>query len=256
MPMPLISFVLPVLLVATIKTVDVSCFFVARYCYQYISFLDPDGVYLVVTIHHIAQAGVGLLLINLYARANGLGFADFGFRKALFTRSIKPILVFVSGWGAFQLIFTMVYVYALRRPLYNGYRFTVLNETADFLFQITLSGTSEEILFRAMILTIVLRYANRRTKSRVPAAIAATAISTLIFMFDHVNFDLVPFRVTHLDIYQQLTCLVFSIFYSWLFMRYKSVYSVMLAHNLLNGLITIIVLFIFMTWPIRLFAPG
>ncbi len=75
-------------------------------------------------------------------------------------------------------------------------------------------------------------------KKETTANIVAIACSTVIFMLAHINFNLNPFVITHFSLAQQLTCLIFGTFYGWLLVKTKSVIGPMLAHNLLNGVIT------------------
>ena len=58
-------------------------------------------------------------------------------------------------------------------------------------------------------------------------------------MLAHINFNLHPFAVTYFNLAQQITCLIFGAFYGWLLTKTRSIIGPMLAHNLLNGVITL-----------------
>jgi membrane protease YdiL (CAAX protease family) len=75
-------------------------------------------------------------------------------------------------------------------------------------------------------------------KKETTANIVAIACATLIFMLAHINFNLIrlpsrtlPSAADHLPI--------FGAFYGGLMVKTKSVVGPMLAHNLLNGVITL-----------------
>jgi membrane protease YdiL (CAAX protease family) len=71
-------------------------------------------------------------------------------------------------------------------------------------------------------------------------------IATLIFMLAHINIAFAPLRVTHFNLLQQLTVLVFGAFYAFLFIKTRSLLGSILAHNLLNAVIVTIGLLLFL----------
>jgi membrane protease YdiL (CAAX protease family) len=74
----------------------------------------------------------------------------------------------------------------------------------------------------------------------------AGSIATIIFMLAHINIAFYPLRVTHFNILQQITVLIFGAFYAFLFIRTKSLLGSILAHNLLNAVIVTIGLILFL----------
>jgi len=125
---------------------------------------------------------------------------------------------------------------------------TARNFGGYFAFQIMLSGTSEEILFRALVMTPLLAYGKNSGLAEKPNALLAGGISTLIFMLAHINIALDPLRVTHFSILQQLTVLTFGAFYAFLFVKTRSILGPILAHNLLNAVIVTIGLVLFLVF--------
>ncbi len=76
---------------------------------------------------------------------------------------------------------------------------------------------------------------------------AAVIVVTVCFMFGHVNFELSPFRLTYFNWLQQVTVVIFGIFYAFLFVRTRSLVGPILAHNLLNGVVVTISLLVILT---------
>jgi len=72
------------------------------------------------------------------------------------------------------------------------------------------------------------------------------SISTIIFMFDHINFSLSPLSITHFNLLQQFTLLIFGIFYGWLFIKYINYWVVAVAHSSLNGIISLSTLLLYL----------
>ena len=68
---------------------------------------------------------------------------------------------------------------------------------------------------------------------------AAITVSTLVFTLAHINFNLYPFRITNFNLAQLITCVIFGVYYGLLMKKTGSILGPMLAHNLLNGVITL-----------------
>jgi len=215
-------------------------FGIAKKLYNKWVWLDADGAYLLITIHHIFQAIFGLVLIFLIVNILKKKFSDFGFNFNKFKYSIKAVLIFCGIWFCIQFIVGVLLVNYGGVPVNFGFPLTKRNYISYFLFEILLSGTSEEILFRALVITVLLLVCKKLKISEKNAKIISVSIATLIFMIAHINFTFSPFSITYINYLQQATCMVFGLFYGILFIKTKSVVGVILAHNLLNGIITIV----------------
>ncbi|MFQ3547425.1 MAG: CPBP family intramembrane glutamic endopeptidase [Termitinemataceae bacterium] len=123
---------------------------------------------------------------------------------------------------------------------------TVQNFVTYFGFQILMSGTSEEVLFRSLVMVPLLLVGERGSMSSKTITIVVSSIATIIFMLAHINFTLFPFRITYFNPLQQLTVLIFGYFYAYLFIKTRSIIGPIVAHNLLNGVITVIGLMLFL----------
>lgn len=222
--------------------------FVSHELYQLTYRLDPGNAFLVITQHHLIQIVIGMALVGTLVVGFRLGLGDFGFGKQGFRESLSPIAIFATVFAAVQLVGTLVYVYVADLPLYLNYRLSVPNFVGYFLFEVLLSGTSEEIVFRALPLVVVglsFRWLPRQGVVRTVGVV----VSTVAFMVGHLGFEWTPFRITHIDVFQQLTCLAVSLFSCWLFFRFRNIWAIMLTHNVLNGIVTLISLGVFVTYP-------
>ena len=205
---------------------------------------DPNHAYLVISIHHVLQAIPAFALIALLALVLRKKISEFGFNKNELRFSVRSVLIFSGIWFVIQ--FVLAYIFTSTGVMDGSfpYPLTARNAVGNFLFEILLSGTSEEILFRAMIIPPMILLFRTFMKKEVTANIVAIVCSTIIFMLAHINYNLNPFTITHFSLAQQLTCLLFGSFYGWLLVKTKSIIGPMLAHNLLNGVITIVSLLI------------
>jgi uncharacterized protein len=240
----------PLLLLAgmlTAKAINLFSFAMADRVYPWMATLDPDGVFLHISIHHIVQLLLTLGLMFLFTRLHAATtFRSLGFNLNEWRFNLKWVLIFTLGWTAIQ--FGAGYFLVKNGlPANPGYPLTWRNLTGAFAFQFILSGSSEEPLYRGLIMSAMLVGWQPLFSKPKRLAIAAIIGSTLVFMFDHINFSFSPLAVTHFNFLQQGTLLIFGIFYGWLFWRARSLFGPILAHGLLNVVIVAsgIVLFIY-----------
>jgi membrane protease YdiL (CAAX protease family) len=233
---------IPALLIAGMlvaKTINVTSFYVADLVFSVVAALDPDDVYLYITIHHVAQLLITLgLMLVATIRWPSVTFRTFGFTTHDWQFSLKWVLLFSLAWSIVQ--FGVGYVLVKDGLSADpGYPLTARNLGGMLAFQLLLSGTSEEIMFRGLIMTALIVGWRSVFPSRRALGWAATIGATLVFMFDHINFSLSPLAVTYFNPLQQGTALIFGLFYGVLFWKTQSLVGPILAHGLLNGIITL-----------------
>lgn len=199
--------------------------------------IDPDNAFMYLFLHHIMQAVMYLILILIAARLLHIKFRDFGFNLDHAKISIKYTVYFVIFWVVIQ--------YGVGYLMYlGGSKFSVnyivnnRNVTGYFLFEILLSGTSEELFYRGFLVTVTLTLMQVYVKKQRNLYVIATLVSIVIFMTGHITFTLFPFRIMYINFLQQLTVISGTIFYCICFLRTKSLLGPILMHNLLNGLAT------------------
>ncbi|MBE0654996.1 MAG: CPBP family intramembrane metalloprotease [Bacteroidales bacterium] len=129
-------------------------------------------------------------------------------------------------------------------PISFGFPLTTKNYVGRLAFQLLLSGTSEEILFRVMVIVILTDILENVFNESTLFYYLVT-VSTIIFIFDHINFSLSPLSITHFNILQQITLVIFGTFYGWLFIKYKNYWTVAIAHGSLNGVINLSTLILY-----------
>jgi membrane protease YdiL (CAAX protease family) len=215
-------------------------FYLTKLIYPKWQHLDPDGSYLYISIHHIFQAIFALVCIGVIKNRMNKSWSDFGFNTNDWRFAIKRVLQFCAFWIVVQCVIAFSMILSGITPVPFHFPLTSLNFVGYFLFQVLLSGTSEEILFRAMVIFPMLYAGKRAGLSDKTNTIIAVVVSILIFILAHVNFSFNPFRVTNFIFMQQLTILTFGAFYAYLLLKTRSLVGPMLAHNWLNGLIVLI----------------
>lgn len=200
---------------------------------------DPDQCFLLISVHHVFQAVIAFAVIVLLSFLFRKNLSEFGFNRNAFRYSVRSVMIFSGIWFIFQLAASFLVSRLTGLDASLPYPLRIRNFTGNFLFELLLSGTSEEILFRAMIIPPMLVFFRAFLRRESVAWGAAIAIATLVFTLAHINFNLNPFAVTHLNIAQLVTCVIFGVYYGLLMKKTGSILGPMLAHNLLNGVITL-----------------
>ncbi|MEW5846324.1 MAG: CPBP family intramembrane glutamic endopeptidase [Bacteroidota bacterium] len=234
----IIIIVLPIILAIIIKSINIFSFICAESIYPSISFIDPDNSFLIISIHHIVQAFVAIVIIILYGIMRGIALKDFGFRKAGFIDALKWLKFFIVTWAIIQIISALILVNRFNQPIIFPFSLNLQNILGYLSFQMFLSGPSEELLFRVIVITILFDL-TKNLLGKQGFNLYAICISTLIFMFDHINFCISPIGVAHFNVLQQITVMVFGVFYGWLFVKFKNYWIVALAHSALNLVIVL-----------------
>lgn len=214
-------------------------FLLAQPIAQSLRSFDPDGSFLYISVHHLWQGVFALLAILLLARMFRIPLADFGFNLNEWHYAVRKVFKFSLFWFFLQGSIGILMMEFGDTSAAFHFPLTAWNFGGYFAFQILLSGTSEEILFRALVMTPLLLYGKRAGLADKPNALLAGAIAVLIFMLAHINIAFDPLRVTHFNLLQQLTVLTFGSFYAFLFVKTRSLLGPILAHNLLNAVIVI-----------------
>lgn len=228
------------------RLISEIAFRLARPVVQSLRIFDPDGSFLNISLHHILQGLFALFAILILSRLFKTSLKDFGFNLNECRYAVSLVLRFSLFWfflqgsiGVLMMVFgdtSAAFQFPLTARNFGGY----------FAFQILLSGTSEEVLFRALVMSPIFIIGKRAGLPEKSSALLAGGIATLIFMLAHINITFAPFRVTDFNLLQQLTVFTFGAFYAFLFTKTRSLLGPILAHNLLNAIIVTIGLSLFL----------
>ena len=168
--------------------------------------------------------------------------SEYGFRKDGFRKGIKSVAIILFIWLFVQGIVGIVFILTnISKPGFN-YPLTYKNYLGNLGFQILLSGTSEEILYRAFPIPIMMLLGKHLKMKTSHSNFLAIGTTILFFLVGHIGYTLVPFRIVYYSIYQLLTVFIFGVFYGVLFIKYKNVYLVMILHGMLNAIIALLAL--------------
>jgi uncharacterized protein len=204
-----------------------------------LNIVDPQKWFAMITLHHIIQAVVSLLLILIFMKLLKLKWSDFGFQKQGFKEGLRFALIFTFFWIIFQALIGTILIITSQVGVVNPLPTSFYSTLGYQLFQWLLSGTSEEILYRALLIPIIFQ-ALKSLKITSHQKFIVILFTTIAFMVGHIDYTLNPFQIVYFNVLQMLTVIVFGVAYALSFLKYKNVYAIMIMHNILNGFIVLL----------------
>ncbi len=202
--------------------------------------IDPDGAFMWISIHHIVQALIVLLIIVVMMRIININFhLGLGDKK----EGMKYLRKFIMVFTGYTIVAFIIIILTNSFELFQ-YPLTARNITGHLGFQLLLSGPSEELIFRAFAISA---FAFLVTDKRLNKHFSyAVIFASIIFGVAHMRFSFFPFSVSY-STFQVVFAIVLGYFYGDCYEKSKSVLYPVLMHSYSNVLmvgLTIIFSFI------------
>lgn len=189
--------------------------------------MDPDGASAWISVHHIVQMLIFIIIIVLLNMFKPL---EYGFGWGDKEVGKKYVLSFTLIFGAGSLASHLLTILTGSFQKFP-YPLTATNIIGQLSFQLLLSGPSEELIFRAFAITMLaLVIKDRVFKGK---ASAANIIAAVIFGLAHMSFSFAPFAVSY-DPFQVVMSIVLGYFYGDCYEKSKSMYYPMMMHSISN----------------------
>ncbi len=106
-------------------------------------------------------------------------------------------------------------------------------------FQVLLSGTAEEPLFRGMLMTVLGKYLRgtyRIGNFEIPSS---GVVAAILFTLAHVGFTLSPFAITDFSLFNVIGAFVLGLFFASVFHRTGSLLGPIIMHGYANGILVV-----------------
>ncbi|MGD9910648.1 MAG: lysostaphin resistance A-like protein [Candidatus Izemoplasmatales bacterium] len=192
------------------------------------TYIDPDGSFWWISVHHLAQA---LMFVPLFFLAKHW---VPGVKFHLGLGDVKKGFVYVWRFSLFFLIYTLIgYAITFATSGFQPFQFDI-NSTNVFGylgFQLFLSGPSEELIFRAFgIGMIALVIPGRIFKGKMSTA---NLLAAIIFGLAHVGVSFSPFNLSY-SLFQVIYAIALGLIYGHCFEKTKSILYPMMMHSLSN----------------------
>jgi membrane protease YdiL (CAAX protease family) len=212
-----------------------SATFLTDLVWLLVSAIDPEKVFLWVSIHHVLALAFTVLVMKFVFR---MDFRQWGFNLNKLPESLR-----IFSW--FARVYLVVIILTLLPNILSGtapsidYPLTAKNMAGVLGFQVLLSGTAEEPLFRGMLMTVLGKYltgTHRIGRFEIPSS---GVVAAILFTLAHVGFTLSPFAITHFSLFQLFGAFVLGLFFAIAFHRTGSLLGPILMHGYGNGILIV-----------------
>jgi membrane protease YdiL (CAAX protease family) len=207
--------------------------FITDLVWPLVSALDPDAVFLWKIIRHLLQLAFTVLVMTFVFK---IDLRQMGFNLNKRRESLR-----IFGW--FARVYLVVVILMLLPNILSGtapsfdYALTAKNMAGVLGFQILLTGTAEEPLFRGMVMIVLGKYMtgmHRIGNSEIPSS---GVVAAILFTLAHVGFTISPFAITHFDPLQLFGAFVLGLFFAFVFHRTGSLLAPIIMHGYGNGIL-------------------
>lgn len=218
--------------------------FVADILSPSFSFVDPDNVFIWGILHHIVQALIPVIIVFVW---NKNLFNNWGFIVGNKPLGIRFVGYFTLVW---MFIYLGINTYNYVSDSFPEVYYDVSNSRnllGELFFRAFIVGPSEEILFRAFAISVLLKGGFTKTIEILGFETTyAGIVAAAIFALAHIGFNIYPFEVYYLDSVQLITSLGFGLFYAIVFHTTKSILYPILIHSI-SDVIPVIALYVLHT---------
>lgn len=192
--------------------------------------IDYYNLFAWISIHHIIQMIIVLIIITVIKK---ILKCDFGFKLGDTKKGIKYIKVFTVVITVYIFI-NYIMGYAFNKITPYDFPLNASNIIGTLGFQLFLSGTSEEILFRALPITLLAFIFKRNVKIKWNITLEVI-IAALLFAVAHIQWSLSPFTLS-MNYFQLIYAFVLGIAYGIAYQKSGSIIYPALMHSISNVL--------------------
>jgi membrane protease YdiL (CAAX protease family) len=192
--------------------------------------LDPYKAFAWVSVHHITEMLIALAVIIVLSK---LLKVDFGFGLGDRKKGIKYVVVYSAIFAGVTLVSHILMLLYNMLPVYDF----PLN-TRDILgtlgFQLFLSGPAEEILYRALPITMLVHVLGKSVKVKWGVTLE-TIIASFLFAIAHMKWSLFPFTI-EANYFQVFYAFVLGTIQGKAYQDSRSIVYPMFMHSISNVL--------------------
>ena len=189
--------------------------------------VDPDGVFAWLYVHHLVQAGIVFILMLVLMRQTSLRFGLDGGNQQLGLKYVIRFTVFFFLYTVVVLSISTLLSGVMTLPFTLNAR----NLGGYLSFQLLMSGPSEELIFRAFLMTVLGVVIHSRLLGGKLSTV--NLIAALVFVVAHIGIQFTPFSLSY-DPMQLLYSFALGVIYGDCYERTRSVVYPMALHSISN----------------------
>jgi uncharacterized protein len=195
--------------------------------------IDPDGVYLWISLHHVWQLALTIALMSAFDRR--LGF--WGFNLDNLDVSLRHFKLFVLCCTGYLVVQSVVFYFAFTSPPSLGYSLSLENVLGELGFQLLLSGTCEEPLFRGFVMVMLYPAFAGSFNLREARDYSCGPDCSHLFHSGPYSVLGLSFEIIRAHPPQLVLSFLLGVYYAIVFHRTRSLVTPILAHGYVNFLI-------------------
>jgi membrane protease YdiL (CAAX protease family) len=192
--------------------------------------VDFYNIYARVSVHHIIQMIMALAVI---AALTGLLKVDFGLKLGDTKKGMNYIKVYTAAFSIFTLISHLLMYFYNMLPVFD-FPLDKTNVIGTLGFQLLLSGTSEEILYRALPITVLVHVFGKSVNIKRNITLE-TITASFLFSIAHIKWSLSPFTI-EMNYFQFLYAFVLGTIQGKAYQETHSILYPMYMHSISNVL--------------------
>lgn len=190
--------------------------------------VDPYNTYARISVHHFVQMIIAIAIIiafSLFMKVNfNLGFGD---RK----KGLKYLTVFTLIFGIVTIIIHVFMYFNNQLPTYD-FPLNIRNILGTLGFQLFLSGPSEEILYRALPVTLLTIVFGKSIKINRHISLEVI-LASILFAIAHIKWSLIPFTFKA-DYFQVIYAFAMGTIQGVIYQKSRSILYPILMHSFSN----------------------
>lgn len=192
--------------------------------------IDFYNTYARISVHHIIQMLIASAIIIVLSKQYKL---DFGFKPGDNKKGMIYFKVFTAAYIIIALISHLLMYMNNQLPTYD-FPLNKNNIIGTLSFQLLLSGPSEEILFRALPITVLI-YAFGKSINIKWGITLEIIMASLLFSIAHIKWSLLPFTIDA-DYFQLFYAFVLGTVQGVVYQKSQSILYPILMHSISNFL--------------------
>ncbi|OQA16061.1 MAG: CAAX amino terminal protease self- immunity [Firmicutes bacterium ADurb.Bin356] len=226
-----------VIVLLIIHFMGISSYMLSNSLGIYVPYFGSESLYLTRALQRVIQLVFVILIMRFVFKKP---FPQWGFNLKDASVSLKLVLRFLPFFFCIELAYLLFAKYIMASNIGMQYTPKLLNVLIIFAFQGLFTGTSEEPVFRGMVITLLKNSWNMSFKLLNLKIEMTTILSAIIFAVAHMEFSFGPFRILYWNPWQMLTAFLLGVYYAYVFEKTQSLLNPILAHNASNVIIVLL----------------
>lgn len=149
---------------------------------------DPDNLFAWLSVHHSMMMLIALAVIAVLSKPLKV---DFGFKLGDSQKGMRYLIIFTAVFAIIAFTYHILMFIRDQLPTY-AFPLNKRNVLGTLGFQLLLSGPSEEILFRALPVTVLLYVFGKSINIKGNITLEVI-LASFLFSIAHIKWSLFPF---------------------------------------------------------------